>query len=93
MIHTDFKYAYRVTHWITSPWSTDKNEQLFWNEEIAIEKHKEYEVYARKNNMLHNMPTLDKVLVLEYQGDSIIDKMEWYVIGTPCKIIAKETPI
>ena len=86
MIHTDFKYAYRVTHYIKSAWTLHKNEQLFWNEEIAIKKHEEYKVDARKNNMMYNMPTLDKVLVLEYEGDSIIDKKEWYIIGTPCKI-------
>ena len=93
MKHTDFKYAYRVTHYITSVWSIHKHEQVFWNKEDALEKHKEYEVYARNNNMWQNMPTLDKVLVLEYEGDSIIDKKEWYVIGTPCKILPEETPI
>jgi len=75
----EFIACYKVTYFSKSPWDIHKKSKYYKVEKDARDFLEYATKLARRDNMFHNMPTIDEILLLNVNGKS-------YSLGTPVTI-------
>jgi len=73
--------CYKVTYYVRSPWYTYNITKYYKDHETAKDIHDIETKKARQDNMFHNMPTIEEVLMLVVDGKT-------YCLGSAVDVVS-----
>lgn len=76
----DHFICYKVTYYVRSPWYTYTVVKYYKDHETAKDIHEIETKKARHDNMFHNMPTIEEVLMLVHDGKN-------YCLGASVEVV------